>query len=59
MAPQKPPEELYDLKADPHELHNLAHSTAHEMVLKDLREALRKWMDECDDRPDKHGAMRK
>jgi arylsulfatase A-like enzyme len=59
MAPRKPPEELYDLNSDPHELHNLAASTKHEAILSELRTALQKWMDECDDRPDKHGAMRK
>ena len=59
MAPQKPGEELYDLKSDPHELHNLAGSEKHQKILHGLREVLQKWMAECDDRPDKHGEMRK
>jgi arylsulfatase A-like enzyme len=58
MAPQRPPEELYDLKNDPHEVHNLAQSAAQEQILKDLRAAMQKWMTECDDRPERHGAMR-
>jgi arylsulfatase A-like enzyme len=59
MAPQRPPDELYDLQADPHELRNLAQSPNHQDILKGLRAELEKWMKECDDRPDKHGAMRK
>ena len=59
MAPRKPEEELYDLKNDPHEVHNLADSRNHQTVLRELRDALEKWMAECDDRPDKHGEFRK
>jgi uncharacterized sulfatase len=35
----KPPEELYDLRSDPDEVHNLAGSEAHQAVLKKLRQA--------------------
>jgi uncharacterized sulfatase len=35
----KPPEELYDLKSDPDEVHNLAGSAGHQEVLKKLRRA--------------------
>lgn len=35
----KPPEELYDLQADPDEVHNLAGDTEHRDVLAKLREA--------------------
>jgi arylsulfatase A-like enzyme len=59
MAPQRPPEEFYDLKTDPHEVHNLATSPGNEKELRELRAALQTWMTECDDRPDKHGALRK
>lgn len=37
----KPPEELYDLQADPDEINNLAASAAHTDTLKKLRAALR------------------
>lgn len=59
MAPHKPDEELYDLKNDPHELHNLVQSEMNLKNLKELRAALQKWMAECDDRPNKHGEFRK
>ncbi|MDB6029215.1 MAG: arylsulfatase family protein, partial [Verrucomicrobiales bacterium] len=58
MAPRKPEEELYDLKNDPHELHNLAGSSKHQKILGTLRDALAKWMKECNDLPDRHGAPR-
>lgn len=40
----RPPEELYDLQADPQETTNLAGSVAHESTLKTLRQALYAWM---------------
>lgn len=40
----RPPEELYDLQADPHETTNLAESAEHKSKLKKLRNALYKWM---------------
>ncbi len=58
MAPQKPEEELYDLKTDPHEIHNLAKSADHRKILIELNAAMEKWMADCDDRPDKHGERR-
>lgn len=39
----KPPEELYDLSADPWELHTLAGDPAHADVLAQLREKVKKW----------------
>ncbi|HFE51916.1 MAG TPA: twin-arginine translocation signal domain-containing protein, partial [Bacteroidetes bacterium] len=39
----KPPEELYNVEADPHNVHNLAGDPAYADVLKKMREALRQW----------------
>ncbi|MHC4586665.1 MAG: sulfatase-like hydrolase/transferase [Planctomycetota bacterium] len=49
MAPTKPPEELYDLKNDPYELHNLVNSTRHQKLLKRMRAAHIKWMHQTKD----------
>lgn len=45
----KPPEELYDLKADRDEVHNLAISAEHRAVLEKLRAALREHLLETHD----------
>ena len=44
MAPTRPPEELYDLHADPFELHNLAAVPDHAARLAGLRSTLDEWM---------------
>ncbi|MBM3499379.1 MAG: hypothetical protein FJX74_11995 [Armatimonadetes bacterium] len=49
LADHKPLEELYDTDADPHEVHNLADSPAHEPELLRLRQMLRDWMVETED----------
>ncbi|NQT03083.1 MAG: sulfatase-like hydrolase/transferase, partial [Planctomycetes bacterium] len=49
LAPAKPPEELYDLKNDPHELHNLVNSPEHQNILKRMRAAHIKWMHQTGD----------
>jgi uncharacterized sulfatase len=49
LAPTKPPEELYDLKNDPHELHNLVNSSKDQKVLKRMRAAHIKWMHQTKD----------
>lgn len=49
MAAKKPAEELYDMKADPHEVKNLAGSDKHKEVLKEMREILEKWMKDTND----------
>jgi hypothetical protein len=50
MAPARPPEELYDLKTDPHEIHNLAGSPEHQDTLIRLRSRLDQWMKDTDDK---------
>ncbi|MEA3224383.1 MAG: HEAT repeat domain-containing protein [Planctomycetota bacterium] len=45
----KPPEELYDLKADPDEVNNLADSREHRAKLRELRKALQDWCREIRD----------
>ena len=49
MAPEKPPEELYDVIADPHEINNLAALPQHQVTLKQMRTALEKWQKETKD----------
>ncbi|MFB6295868.1 MAG: sulfatase-like hydrolase/transferase [Halobacteriales archaeon] len=46
----RPTEELYDLEADPHEVHNLAGDPEHARALDRLREALDAWLERTDDR---------
>jgi hypothetical protein len=46
----KPVEELYDLKNDPHEVHNLAQDPAHQKKLQELRKALSDWQLEIGDK---------
>jgi N-sulfoglucosamine sulfohydrolase len=42
----KPLEELYDVPNDPHEMHNLADSPAHQKTLDRLRQVQREWLTE-------------
>jgi arylsulfatase A-like enzyme len=50
-APTMPPEELYDLQADPHEIRNLATSRdpGHRAALVRLRDVLGRWIEETGD----------
>jgi len=43
MQPVKPPEELYDLRKDPREIHNVAQDPAYAAVIKEMRAELAKW----------------
>lgn len=45
MATTRPAEELYNLRADPHELTNLATDPAHASTLKEMREAVIHWIE--------------
>ena len=49
MSPTRPEEELYDLENDPYELHNLAGDPRYQDVLRELRGALERWMEETND----------
>lgn len=50
MAETRPAEELYDLKSDPFELHNLADDPKHAATLLELRQSLRDWIEWSGDR---------
>lgn len=45
----KPPEELFDLFTDPHEVNNLADSPKHSHILKKMRVELERWIAETGD----------
>jgi len=49
FAPTKPGEELYDTRADPDEVHNLATDPKYQKVLARMRRALDKWVKETKD----------
>ena len=40
----KPPEELYNVENDPHNIHNLVNDPEYQAVLNELREANQKWL---------------
>ena len=50
LAETRPPEELYDLEADPYELRNLALASEHAAVLGEMRRTLALWIAETGDR---------
>jgi len=49
FAPERAPEELYDLEADPFEVRNLAADPSRESALKEMRGRLDRWMEETAD----------
>jgi hypothetical protein len=44
MRTHRPAEELYDTKADPHQIHNLSAEPAHRATLARIRNAVTEWM---------------
>ncbi len=48
-APRKPVEELYDLKNDPQEIHNLSEDPKQQKRLKQMRNALTAWQNDVGD----------
>jgi N-sulfoglucosamine sulfohydrolase len=46
---ERPPEELYDLEEDPHEVVNLAGKPEHEATLKSMRDSLEDWQRRTED----------
>ncbi|MCS7315262.1 MAG: sulfatase [Bryobacterales bacterium] len=44
LADRRPPEELYDLENDPHEVRNLAADPAHRKTLERMRSLLEEWI---------------
>jgi arylsulfatase A-like enzyme len=49
LAPRRPPEELYDLAADPHETRNLADDPKYRRTLEEMRAILDRWIRETGD----------
>lgn len=45
----RPPEELFDLEADPLEIHNVADEPEHARTLQEMRAALEQWQKETND----------
>ncbi|MBN1818140.1 MAG: sulfatase [Sedimentisphaerales bacterium] len=50
MSQTRPQEELYDLRHDPHEIHNLAADPKSAQIIKDFRDKLERWIRETDDK---------
>jgi len=50
FSKSRPPEELYDLQADPHEIENLIDRSELQPVASRLREALENWMSDIEDK---------
>ncbi len=48
---QKEPEEFYDCKNDPHEIHNLVHDPAYSKKLKELQTEMDRWLEAIGDQP--------
>jgi hypothetical protein len=62
LAARRPAEELYDLRADPWEFHDLAADSAHRETLTRLRGELDRWMKDTrdgGDTPENPAALRR
>lgn len=57
FSPERPPEELYDWKADPWQVKNLADDPAHKDTLEKLRSHLDKWIVDTGDKGPESEAM--
>lgn len=57
FTPTRPREELYDLKTDPYEIHNLAVDPEHQTRLENLRKRLDNWMKRTNDHGPESEAM--
>ncbi len=55
LQPTKPKEELYDLKTDPFELHNLARKDEYQDKLYEMQSILDAWIVRTDDQAEKGG----
>jgi N-sulfoglucosamine sulfohydrolase len=49
MRTSRPAEELYDVRADPHQIHNIADDQSHRATLESMRQAVVDWMARIDD----------
>jgi N-sulfoglucosamine sulfohydrolase len=49
VSTSKPPEEFYDTQADPHEVRNVIDAPEHQVRVKEMREALERWMADTGD----------
>jgi arylsulfatase A-like enzyme len=57
FSPTRAPEELYDWKSDPWQVHNLANDPAHKATLEKLRARLDQWMADTHDKGPESEAM--
>jgi arylsulfatase A-like enzyme len=57
FSPERPTEELYDWKADPWQVKNLADDPAHKAALEKLRSDLDKWIKDTGDKGPESDAM--
>ena len=49
MYPGKPEEELYDLRSDPHEIHNISNNPAYKNVHEEMQTVLSRWRERIND----------